>query len=759
MLIPFEFQDRAAAEVCAEVRRKLSWPGANTITVKGPTGCGKTVIFAEILRRLREESMVGFFIAPLSLHSQALPMISMQLDDPGGRFCLSPEQLTGSELEKGQVLFINWSSVNRGNNLIMRPNESGISIPDIVMHARRNGHKIFCFVDEPQHTRMGQRSRSVIDLIRPDITVEASATPEQEPSVLIRIEDVIEAQLVRVALEVNPGLGDVDELSAMTNEYIIDQALVKQQELKELAKKCSGDEAGVYNPLIIICVQRAGKYGDDNALNDVEAHLARRGLTRERRLAFGLAEDKENFDRIAEIHSPVDALIFKDGLAVGWNCPRAQMLVMLRNIVQDTPTIQILGRVLRTVGCRHYTESVFPSDDGLDKAYMFTNVRHVAEAQTEYADKYVHPLKRTGRRREDIYSKLNFPNIHIRRARELVELRGSRFGEIFSGQFAQATIDRQNNTTIHESVVHGTLRTVDEGASGLGSIGYDSRDPRDIQYYYQTFLIECLREAQVTSKNDLSEVKNKIAKELGGHSPANQMIVLNNKTAFKDIIKSSVEQYRDEIQAAEQVVNRSGEKIIVIENGRKRPTQQVMPFWEVPEEITYPEQEVDTHWSCCLYDKIFKIFPGDRSQHYNNEQEYNFRLFLDEWNAVKYWYQQPDKRESKHFAVAYLDTAKRPPRMRGFYPDWVILFQDGRVGIFDTKREKSALPVEKKALILQKELRSWNRNGLPPVFGGIVTFHRGDWWLNDSSSDPFNWDIEGSKEGWRLLRQAVTSDR
>jgi len=50
------------------------------------------------------------------------------------------------------------------------------------------------------------------------------------------------------------------------------------------------------------------------------------------KLAIWLSEDKTNKELIDLDNSPVKVLIFKQAIATGWDCPRAQILIMFREI-------------------------------------------------------------------------------------------------------------------------------------------------------------------------------------------------------------------------------------------------------------------------------------------------------------------------------------------------------------------------------------------------------------------------------------------
>ena len=58
--------------------------------------------------------------------------------------------------------------------------------------------------------------------------------------------------------------------------------------------------------------------------------------------------------------------MFKQAAAVGWDCPRAQIILMYREIQNPTFQIQVLGRVLRMPEGKHYNKDI------LNHAYLYT---------------------------------------------------------------------------------------------------------------------------------------------------------------------------------------------------------------------------------------------------------------------------------------------------------------------------------------------------------------------------------------------------
>ncbi|MDR2082079.1 MAG: hypothetical protein LBP35_00295 [Candidatus Ancillula trichonymphae] len=129
------------------------------------------------------------------------------------------------------------------------------------------------------------------------------------------------------------------------------------------------------NPLVL--VQIANSDSNNNAFDISikqrvdEELLLNKGIAYENgKLAVWLSDDKQNENIVAN-NNEVQVLIFKQAIALGWNCPRAQILCMLREIGSTTFKIQTVGRVLRMPELKHYEE------DELNSAYVYANLESI----------------------------------------------------------------------------------------------------------------------------------------------------------------------------------------------------------------------------------------------------------------------------------------------------------------------------------------------------------------------------------------------
>ena len=105
----------------------------------------------------------------------------------------------------------------------------------------------------------------------------------------------------------------------------------------------------------------------DVLLEQVEKYFEKLGITYENnRLAVWLSDKKMNLEDIEGLNAEPVAVIIKQAIATGWDCPRAQILVKLRDNMSETFEIQTIGRIRRMPEAKHY------ESDLLDSCYLFT---------------------------------------------------------------------------------------------------------------------------------------------------------------------------------------------------------------------------------------------------------------------------------------------------------------------------------------------------------------------------------------------------
>lgn len=87
------------------------------------------------------------------------------------------------------------------------------------------------------------------------------------------------------------------------------------------------------------------------------------------RLAVWLSKDKSpNLQNITHSDDITEVLLFKQAIALGWDCPRASVLLIFREMKSMEFTTQTLGRILRMPEQRFY------ENDILNYSYVYTDL-------------------------------------------------------------------------------------------------------------------------------------------------------------------------------------------------------------------------------------------------------------------------------------------------------------------------------------------------------------------------------------------------
>jgi type III restriction enzyme len=119
----------------------------------------------------------------------------------------------------------------------------------------------------------------------------------------------------------------------------------------------------------LVLVQLPDSKAGDAKQETVVNYLLEKGISTENGLlAIWLSNEKINLEGIRDMDSPIQFLLFKQAVATGWDCPRAQVLVMFRDIRSEPFKIQTVGRILRMPEQKHYLK------EDLNRGYVYTNI-------------------------------------------------------------------------------------------------------------------------------------------------------------------------------------------------------------------------------------------------------------------------------------------------------------------------------------------------------------------------------------------------
>ena len=382
------YQQKAVDELVDKTIDLLSLRGnRHTLVFKAPTGSGKTVMASEMLCRLTEElkerpdapvTEVAFiWIAPNKLHEQSYFKMKNYFTESCALRPVIYDELDHSAdgyIRPGEILFVNWESINKDNNLLVRETENSASLYDITRRTQDdNGIPIVLVIDE-EHMfggRNARKSEKVLATIQPKVEIRVSATPQTsgEQQVNVPREKVIEEEMIKENIVLNPAL-DFKDPHGSLNQHLIWLALQKRQELADAYKAFGVD----INPLLLIQLPNDTSENltdDDNKVKDIViSTLDAYGInTANGKLAIWLSKEKtDNLDVIDRPNDPTEVLLFKQAIALGWDCPRAAVLLIFRKIESFQFSAQTVGRILRMPEQKFYT------DQRLNEGYVYTNL-------------------------------------------------------------------------------------------------------------------------------------------------------------------------------------------------------------------------------------------------------------------------------------------------------------------------------------------------------------------------------------------------
>jgi type III restriction enzyme len=224
------------------------------------------------------------------------------------------------------------------------------------------------------HRAYSSTARGTLAGLNPRFLLELSATPDRTQSnILVNISGraLKDEEMIKlpIRLEVEENLSWRDTLR---------RAVDRLNELENEAKAFRGESNRYIRPIMLVRVDRTGK--DQRGGDFVHSEDAFEFLTQNAGLAPDAvrrqtAELKElRDDDLLSEYCPVRAIVTKDALREGWDCPFAYVLAILSRGTANTALTQMIGRVLRQP---HASRT---DHDMLDQTHVFCADVKVAEA-------------------------------------------------------------------------------------------------------------------------------------------------------------------------------------------------------------------------------------------------------------------------------------------------------------------------------------------------------------------------------------------
>lgn len=736
------------------------------LTFKSPTGSGKTIMMAQFLRDIVSDPRfshadVGFLWITNSdtLAMQSKDKLFSYYGGASENPLIDMNDLRDGSIPKNGIFFINWQKVvskSKENRKLRTEGEANTTFDEYLDNTHNLKREIILIIDEEHIASSTVLASDLIkNIIKPRIIIGVSATPQNTGFATVDVsrEDVINAGLIKekIIFQTEEDLESKNYKGFDQDEILVSLAFHKRNEISRFYK-----ELGIeINPLVLIQLPNDDKADKNTSVitkqDFIINSLKEKGVF-DHEIAIWLSEDKVNLEDITNNTSPVSFLLFKQAAATGWDCPRASVLVMFREIKNPTFAIQTVGRILRMPLGTHFAKPE------LNLGYLYTNYKR-NEVLTGYA-------KNPGGNRPAIYPSerkkeivpIELESVFMSRSdyNDLGDSFQNTFNEVANHYFG--ITDKDSSSVRIKKIEKGGIEVDPTVTNGL-IVGVEIDD-------YDNFKEELLSEGsshdQEISQNDLEKIYNlycfsliskqidenkKFAPErswgklktalnvwfmetmsIGRKNTYNIVVndLIKTTSVLSPLTGKALEMYRP---IREKEVNKKSERAKRIES-IEVPRQSLF-FTDQYEEMKVKKSALHPFY-------IEKDYKGE-------DNEKAFIDFLEENKNVIWWYKNGDS-GSEYFSIAYYNEDENKEKL--FYPDWIVKTKT-KIWIIDTKKGTTAEIADTK--YKAEALQEWLKNK-KELAGGIAVQDGPNGWKLQSNK---KYKYTPSFDGWDNLKDLL----
>ncbi len=116
--------------------------------------------------------------------------------------CSFFEDLDDRKIDENEILFFNWESINKTDNIYIRENEQDLNLSKVLQRTKEEGREIILVIDEAIICNREISQRLIRD-IGPKLTIEVSATPmitDEDEKVHVHLEEVKTEGMIKKAV-------------------------------------------------------------------------------------------------------------------------------------------------------------------------------------------------------------------------------------------------------------------------------------------------------------------------------------------------------------------------------------------------------------------------------------------------------------------------------------------------------------------------------------------------------------------------------
>jgi type III restriction enzyme len=747
-----DYQEKKVEELVYSVTDLLSKSGSDKICVfQSPTGSGKTIMVAKFIEDLIKTSPDSDFcflwisIGKGELHIQSKKSLE-RIFDGSPIVSLLEEDFFGSRnfIEKNEVVVGNWEKLrtkdrNSGEwkSKIMKDGDN-INFIEVLQNTKEK-RQIVLIIDESHYASGTERTNELRKIVDADVTLEMSATPKIQVSpkdivnktsyfIYVDPKDVIEEGMIKKELIINEGISNFVDDEKTSQELIIESAFNKRLELKDLYSS----EGTIINPLCLI--QLPNSDSGESKKESILSFLSSKGITESnKKVAIWLSDEKsDSLDYISDFDSTVEFLLFKQAIDTGWDCPRAQILVKLRDIQSFTFEVQTVGRILRMPEQVHY------QNEKLNRGYIYTNIQSIEVSKEEYNPNIIKHLKSI---RKQKYEPIKLTSYYKSRV-DFGDITFS-FGKILENVFCEEFGINPNDVLINiaensEKIISKFLTLNPEPYNEkiivdeiLNTTNFDELEDKDFENQVKRTKLRL-------GDNDLFDVFNLVIRQnLNGFAPKRSIPTVRGAVYqwFKKYLGINYHIDNGIIKIQNLFLHPLNisvfSKLLSKSTGLYKPIQK--------EEIKDRIEEKFYEWDI-KFEEFYNQYSDEVVSHQlyiyepcylsinRSSPEREFEKYIDNKpDKIDWWYKNGESKMD-YLGIKYEEN----DLPRTFYPDYIVKLKSGKIFIGDTKSGITASDSKLKSESLQRYIKDENSKG-KNLIGGIVVLDNTKSWRFNSN--------------------------
>lgn len=634
------------------------------IILKSPTGSGKTIILTYFMHQYIQSypKTVFVWLTPGKGNLEEQSKAKMDKYIHASQTKLLSDIMTGG-FEENDSCFINWEKLTKKGNNALKEGER-TNFLEHIEHALNDGLHFVVIVDE-SHQNNTVKADEIIQYFHTEKIIRCSATPKgirNAEIIEISEEDVIAEGLIKKMLVINEDFPQTVETENQI-DFLLDKAYKKQRDLRTAFLALKKD----INPLIVVQIPNKSEILQD----EVERWFEKQGITYEnKQLAVWLSDRHENLEDIEKNDAEPIAVIIKQAVATGWDCPRAHILVKLRDNMDETFEIQTIGRIRRMPEAQHY------GSDLLDSCYLYTLDekftagvkqslgKNALDACTLFLKNEYKNITLTSEQRSTITSGRDLPKTLLAVAKYFetkfgtgtnksenavrLETNGFVFSDdiiihTISGETATLEFDKESMNTIAVKEKLNTHKHGRDYQQKVNKLAFEVK----IEYSYMNTIIRKLFDKNFNYSRKILSLEPR----------AVYSFVLNNFDLLKHSIREAMAAELNQIQFDFKNVSK-------------------VPF-HIPQSCMFTF-DATAKTQIVMEKNVYQNYLSSAEPRSSSERK--FEKFCEKADSVDWVYKNGDK-GNEYLSIVYADNSGK---QKNFYPDYIVGMK-GEIWIIETK--------------------------------------------------------------------------